>query len=118
MEEDRNLADVLSWVSSAQDEVLRRRQRVGRHPGYNNDFDITWLRHSPAEELQLVLGGSDAPINVDDWKAHCTFSGGYHPDDQVVRWFWQALREFDSVRRAATLSFFWSWSCRSVALRP
>ena len=69
MEEGRNLADVLSWVSSAQDEVLRCRQRVGRHPGYNNDFAITWLRHSPAEELQLVLGDADGTAALPESRA-------------------------------------------------
>ena len=78
--------------------------------GFSEVVPAAWVGMFSPAELKLVLGGSDAPINVDDWKAHCTFSGGYHPDDQVVRWFWQALREFDSVRRAATLKFATSCS--------
>jgi len=32
---------------------------------------------SPAE-LQLVLGGSDAPLSVADWRAHTVYSGEFH----------------------------------------
>eukprot|EP00316_Scyphosphaera_apsteinii_P025320 CAMPEP_0119325862 /NCGR_PEP_ID=MMETSP1333-20130426/66870_1 /TAXON_ID=418940 /ORGANISM="Scyphosphaera apsteinii, Strain RCC1455" /LENGTH=130 /DNA_ID=CAMNT_0007333991 /DNA_START=47 /DNA_END=439 /DNA_ORIENTATION=+ len=64
---------------------------------------------SPAE-LQLVLGGSDAPLNIDDWKAHTVYSGGYHPEHPVVQWLWQVLEEFDALKRAATLKFATSCS--------
>merc|ERR1719335_1964767 len=56
-------------------------------------------------ELQLVLGGSDAPLDVDDWAAHAVYSGGYHTHHPVVRAFWATLRGFTPAQRAATLKF-------------
>ena len=59
---------------------------------------------SPAE-LRLVLGGSDKPLDIDDWQQHAMYSGGYHTQHPVILWLWQVLREFDAPRRAATLKF-------------
>ena len=57
-----------------------------------------------------MLGGSDAPLDVDDWRAHAVYSGGYHPEHPVIKWLWQVLREFDGPHRAATLKFATSCS--------
>jgi hypothetical protein len=59
---------------------------------------------------QLVLGGSDAALDVDDWMAHAVYSGGYHPQHPVILWLWQVLREFDARQRKATLKFATSCS--------
>ena len=36
-----------------------------------------WIRMFSVAELQLVLGGSDAPLNVADWRQHATYSGHF-----------------------------------------
>ena len=69
-----------------------------------------WVNMFSPHELQLVLGGSDAPLDVDDWRAHAVYSGGYHPEHPVIKWLWQVLREFDGPHRAATLKFATSCS--------
>mmetsp|Transcript_14157 Transcript_14157/g.46080 ORF Transcript_14157/g.46080 Transcript_14157/m.46080 type:complete len:403 (-) Transcript_14157:24-1232(-) len=69
-----------------------------------------WIRMFSVAELQLVLGGSDAPLNVADWRQHATYSGGYHADSPPVRWFWQVLAEYPPPRRAAALKFATSCS--------
>jgi len=38
-----------------------------------------WIRMFSVAELQLVLGGSDAPLNVADWRQHATYSGSLYP---------------------------------------
>ncbi|EOD06307.1 hypothetical protein EMIHUDRAFT_42493, partial [Emiliania huxleyi CCMP1516] len=90
----------------------------------------SWIRMFSVAELQLVLGGSDAPLNVADWRQHATYSGslypaaprravplslsrctcGYHADSPPVRWFWQVLAEYPPPRRAAALKFATSCS--------
>ena len=56
-------------------------------------------------ELQLVLGGSDIAIDVDDWRANTAYAGGYHEDHPAIRWFWDVIREFEPRLRASTLKF-------------
>ena len=70
----------------------------------------SWVRLFSPKELQLVLGGSDAPVDVDDWQRHAQYSGGYHEEHPVVGWFWRVLDEFTPARRAAALKFATSCS--------
>jgi len=53
--------------------------------------------------VQLMIGGL-GKIDVDDWKRntrlkHCS------AETNVVRWFWQAVDEYDEERRARLLQF-------------
>ena len=78
--------------------------------GFGTVVPPTWINMFSPAELQLVLGGSDAPLDVDDWAAHANYSGGFHAEHPTIVWFWQALREFDAPSRAATLKFISSCS--------
>lgn len=78
--------------------------------GFSQVVPREWVGMFSPAELQLVLGGSDAPLSVADWRAHAAYSGGYHADSPVVNWFWQVIEEYDGPRRAATLKFVTSCS--------
>merc|ERR1719421_1977104 len=56
--------------------------------GFASVIPAAWVHIFSPMELKLVVGGSDAPIDVDDWRAHAVFSGGYHPEHPVIRWLW------------------------------
>jgi hypothetical protein len=49
------------------------------------------------QELEILLCGLPE-INVDDWEAHTEYRGDYKDDHQVIRWFWQIVREWSQVR--------------------
>ena len=49
------------------------------------------------QELELLLCGLPE-INVDDWEAHTEYKGAYSEDNQIIRWFWQIVREWSQVR--------------------
>ena len=78
--------------------------------GFGSVVPLPWVNMFSPAELQLVLGGSDAPLDVDDWRANAVFSGGYHTEHPVIRMLWQVLREYDAPKRAATLKFATSCS--------
>ena len=78
--------------------------------GFGEVVPVPWVKMFSPAELRLVLGGSDAPLDVDDWEAHAVYAGGYHPQHPVIRWLWQVLREFDGAHRAMTLKFATSCS--------
>jgi len=44
-------------------------------------------------ELSLLLSGSHL-IDVQDWRAHTEYRGGYTPTDPVIQWFWHVLEGF------------------------
>lgn len=78
--------------------------------GFSSVVPATWINILSPPELQLVLGGSDAPLDIDDWRAHTVYSGGYHDKHPVIMWLWQVLADFDAPHRAATLKFATSCS--------
>jgi len=78
--------------------------------GFGSVVPTPWVTMFSPAELRLVLGGSDAHLDVDDWEAHTVYSGGYHPQHPVICWLWQVLREYNAPRRAATLKFATSCS--------
>ena len=41
------------------------------------------------QELQLVLGGTDAPIDLDDLREHTNYSGVYDDDEETIVKFWK-----------------------------
>ena len=78
--------------------------------GFSTVVPPSWINMFSPSELQLVLGGSDAPLDVDDWAAHTNYSGGYHADHPTIIWFWEVLRGFDAAQRSAMLKFVSSCS--------
>ncbi|KAI9230662.1 MAG: hypothetical protein DHS80DRAFT_26514 [Piptocephalis tieghemiana] len=54
-------------------------------------------------ELELLIGGI-AEIDVDDWKKHTDYRG-YTEQDEVVQWFWQCVKKWDSERKSRLLQF-------------
>lgn len=54
-------------------------------------------------ELELLIGGL-AEIDVDDWQKNTDYRG-YTGQEQIIKWFWEALRSFDNEKRARLLQF-------------
>ncbi|KAA1077849.1 E3 ubiquitin-protein ligase pub1 [Puccinia graminis f. sp. tritici] len=54
-------------------------------------------------ELELLIGGM-SDIDVDDWIKHTDYRG-YQPDDQVIKWFWQAVRAWPAEKKSRLLQF-------------
>ncbi|CAH0555226.1 unnamed protein product [Brassicogethes aeneus] len=57
-----------------------------------------------ARELELVIAGT-AEIDLVDWRQHTEYRGGYHDQNPVVVWFWQAIERFSNEQRLRLLQF-------------
>jgi hypothetical protein len=56
-------------------------------------------------ELELILCGLPT-IDIDDWESNTNYSGSSNEGDDVVKWFWEIIRdEFDQEMRARLLQF-------------
>ena len=58
---------------------------------------------SPGEFTDLI-GGLTA-IDVVDWHQHTRYTGGYTPDCQTIKWFWDAVRSFTPDQQGLVLQF-------------
>ncbi|EWM29600.1 e3 ubiquitin-protein ligase upl6 [Nannochloropsis gaditana] len=78
--------------------------------GFRDLIPMPWLRMFGAEELQILLTGEKRAIDIENLRAHTRYSGGYHPSQPIIHWFWEALRSYTPDEQAAFLMFVTSCS--------
>lgn len=54
-------------------------------------------------ELELLIGGM-SEIDVDDWMKHTDYRG-YQQGDEVVQWFWKAVKGWPAEKKSRLLQF-------------
>jgi E3 ubiquitin-protein ligase NEDD4 len=55
------------------------------------------------KELELLLGGI-TDIDVEDWQKNTEYKN-CSPTDQIIVWFWKAVKSFDNEKKARLLQF-------------
>jgi len=78
--------------------------------GFRDLIPMPWLRMFGAEELQILLTGEKRAIDIENLRAHTRYSGGYHPTQPIIQWFWEALRSYTPDEQSAFLMFVTSCS--------
>lgn len=57
------------------------------------------------QELQLLLGGADSPIDLDDLRANTKYDGLYDDDEPTIQAFWRVVKSFTQDQKRALLRF-------------
>jgi ubiquitin-protein ligase E3 C len=80
--------------------------------GFRDLIPAPWVRLFSARELQKVIGGDDSikGIDVDGLKAVMQYSGGYHPSQPIIHWFWEILADMSPSQQRKFLKFMTSCS--------
>ena len=78
-------------------------QFLSLQKGFNELIPQHLLRSFDERELELMICGLGT-IDVADWKAHTRLKH-CSQDSSVVKWFWQAVDDYDEERRARLLQF-------------
>jgi ubiquitin-protein ligase E3 C len=73
--------------------------------GLRDLIPVDWLRMFSERELQWLISGSDAAIDVDDLRAHTNYTGGYTSLSGGVRKFWAVVGAFSKEERSQLLRF-------------
>lgn len=48
------------------------------------------------QELQVLIGGVEDPIDIDDLRASAQYSGAYDDSHETIRAFWSVSRLIDA----------------------
>ncbi|KAH8114432.1 HECT-domain-containing protein [Phellopilus nigrolimitatus] len=78
--------------------------------GLSDMIDPKWIRMFNQQELQILIGGVNSPIDLDDLRSHTNYSGLYSDEEQTVTTFWKVVNSFDHEQRKALLRFATSCS--------
>lgn len=62
------------------------------------------------QELQILLGGVDTPIDVDDLRTNTQYGGLYGEDQPTIQAFWRVVESFTQDQKRALLRFVTSCS--------
>ena len=62
------------------------------------------------QELQILLGGVDSPVDVGDLRANTQYGGLYAEDQPTIQAFWRVVESFTQDQKRALLRFVTSCS--------
>ena len=57
------------------------------------------------QELRILLGGANTPIDINDLRAHTQYGGLYNDHEHTIQLFWQVVGTFNHAERQKLLLF-------------
>ncbi|KAH8378895.1 hypothetical protein KR009_001935 [Drosophila setifemur] len=88
-----------------------REQTVAFNRGFRSIVNPEWLSLFSPPELQRLISGDTAPLDLRDLRKHTQYYGGFHDSHRVVGWLWDILaKDFTEDERKLFLKFVTSCS--------
>ncbi|XP_022103880.1 ubiquitin-protein ligase E3B-like [Acanthaster planci] len=79
--------------------------------GFRSIINPEWLSWFSGPELQRLISGDNAEIDLSDLRKHTQYYGGFHNSHRVINWLFDVLaNEFTAQERAQFLKFVTSCS--------
>ncbi|KAI0061554.1 HECT-domain-containing protein [Artomyces pyxidatus] len=82
-----------------------KRQSAAFFEGLSDIIDPKWLRMFNQQELQILLGGVDTPVNLEELRRYTQYGGLYNANHPTIVAFWNVVNTFDAEQRRALLRF-------------
>ncbi|XP_076044121.1 ubiquitin-protein ligase E3C isoform X2 [Oratosquilla oratoria] len=76
-------------------------------------FDVIsadWLQMFDWRELQMLISGASAPVDIKDLKNNTVYSGSYNEEHPTIKAFWEVVCNFNEKQRRQLLKFVTSCS--------
>ncbi|GMN55087.1 hypothetical protein TIFTF001_024203 [Ficus carica] len=73
--------------------------------GFQQLIQKEWIDMFNEHELQLLISGSPASLDVDDLRLNTNYAGGYHSEHYVIEMFWEVLKSFSLENQKQFLKF-------------
>ncbi|CAG8686470.1 17039_t:CDS:2 [Acaulospora colombiana] len=73
--------------------------------GLSEIIDPKWLRMFNQQELKVLVGGAEEPIDLDDLRDNVVYGGLYDENHAVIRMFWRVVKSLDQDKRRQLLRF-------------
>ncbi|KAF9445554.1 HECT-domain-containing protein [Macrolepiota fuliginosa MF-IS2] len=78
--------------------------------GLSEMIDPKWLRMFNQQEVQILLGGVNSPIMLEDLRQNTNYGGLYDDAHPTIRLFWKVVNAFTEDQKRALLRFVTSCS--------
>ncbi|XP_039770984.1 ubiquitin-protein ligase E3B isoform X2 [Ornithorhynchus anatinus] len=88
-----------------------KKQAAALIGGFRSIIRPDWVRMFSGPELQRLISGDNAEIDLEDLKRHTVYYGGFHGSHRLIVWLWDILSsDFTPEERAMFLKFVTSCS--------
>ncbi|KAJ7471427.1 HECT-domain-containing protein [Mycena galericulata] len=78
--------------------------------GLSEIIDAKWLKMFNQQELQILIGGTDSPVDLEDLQGNTQYGGIFDANHPTIVSFWRVVHSFDQEQRRALLRFVTSCS--------
>ncbi|XP_063448958.1 ubiquitin-protein ligase E3B-like [Mytilus trossulus] len=79
--------------------------------GFKGVINSDWLLILSAPELQKLISGDNAELDIQDLRRNTQYYGGYHNNHKVINWMWDILgKDFNREEKGLFLKFVTSCS--------
>ncbi|KIM29078.1 hypothetical protein M408DRAFT_329093 [Serendipita vermifera MAFF 305830] len=82
-----------------------KKQSEAFFEGLSELIEPRWLRMFNQQELQVLVGGAEEPIDIDDLRSNVVYGGLYDEDHETIRMFWRVVKSMDENSRRLLLRF-------------
>ncbi|KAI0217696.1 Ubiquitin-protein ligase E3C [Lamellibrachia satsuma] len=105
--------NVIEYIHLMADYRLNKQMRAhctAFRQGLADVLNIEWLRMFDHNEVQVLISGAVAPIDIEDLQHHTNYSGAYTVDHPVIKMFWKVVESFTNKQKRQLLKFVTSCS--------
>jgi ubiquitin-protein ligase E3 C len=99
-----NLREYILLLANYKQNVMIRSQCRAFIKGFREMIPLDWIRMFHVRELQLVIGGDQRKIDVQDMKRHTAYHG-YAENERYIQSFWKIVEEMDIEDQCNLLRF-------------
>ncbi|TKR77640.1 hypothetical protein L596_018573 [Steinernema carpocapsae] len=79
--------------------------------GFQSILNASWIGLFAPQELQILISGQHADIDLADLRKHVQYYGGFHNNHRLIKWLWQILEsDFSAEERQLFVKFVTSCS--------
>ncbi|KAK0416803.1 hypothetical protein QR680_012692 [Steinernema hermaphroditum] len=79
--------------------------------GFQSVMNASWIGLFAPHELQILISGQSADIDLIDLRKNVQYYGGFHNNHRLIKWLWQILeQDFSAQERQLFVKFVTSCS--------
>uniref|UniRef100_A0A6M2E0P6 Ubiquitin-protein ligase E3C n=1 Tax=Xenopsylla cheopis TaxID=163159 RepID=A0A6M2E0P6_XENCH len=108
-----NTTNRIEYIHLMADYKLNRQIRAqftAFRQGLDNVLPVEWLHMFNFKELQVLISGSEVPVDIDDLKRNTSYTGGYNESHPTIQMFWRVIKKFNDAQKKLLLKFVTSCS--------
>lgn len=108
---DENKISYIHLMAHFRMHTQIKNQTAALISGFRSIIKPEWIRMFSTPELQRLISGDNAEMDLEDLKKHTVYYGGFHGSHRVIIWLWDILAsDFTPNERAMFLKFVTSCS--------